>query len=223
MSRHVQDHKYFWWSVMWLVLTIVTEGPTPWFRMWEISKPPRAVCVVHLIICYNRLYHFISPNSSGTPLLAMTFEASYFWCFFGLGVQDADEEVQSLPSLLSRHQRLSGDSSSTVLMRVENSEVSVLLKIPEGAWHPDCEFSLPLEELHISSWDFLGWNTDQPQMEDEHATDPLWCMVHLAESVTRNLRTFLWKGQPSSKLFFFGVRWQCPGDLLRVHQPTPFI
>ncbi|CAL1138372.1 unnamed protein product [Cladocopium goreaui] len=37
--------------------------------------------------------------------------------------KDADEEVQSLPSLLSRHQRLSGDSSSTVLMRVENSEV----------------------------------------------------------------------------------------------------
>jgi len=36
---------------------------------------------------------------------------------------DADEEVQSLPSFLSRHQRLSGDSSSTVLMRVENSEV----------------------------------------------------------------------------------------------------
>ena len=99
------------------------------------------------------------------------------------------------------------------------------LKILEGAWHPDGEKkSLPLEELHIGSWDFLGWNTYQPQiLEDEHATDPLWCMNNLEKAPLGTWRTWLWKGQPSSKLFFFGVRWQCPGDLLRVHQPTPFI
>ena len=104
--------------------------PHTMIRMWEISRPPRAVFFVHLVICdhfYNRWY---LPTNSGTPLLAMTFEASYFWCLFGVGVQDADEEVQSLPSLLSRHQRLSGDSSSTVLIRVENSEVSVLAEDP---------------------------------------------------------------------------------------------
>lgn len=84
---------------------------------------------MHLIICdhfFNRLYHFISPNS-GTPLLAM-LKLGELHVTSGASswrLQDADEEVQSLPSLLSRHQRLSGDSSSTVLMRVENSEVSL--------------------------------------------------------------------------------------------------
>lgn len=36
--------------------------------------------------------------------------------------QDEDEEVESLPPLLSRDQRLPGDSSASVLMRVNTSE-----------------------------------------------------------------------------------------------------